>query len=469
MTTSVLSAGDRIHVRDLGEGIVLKLRPQAQVQVRLDAAPELPRTVAVSDCKLVDDVVEATTEALAALTATPTRTATPKPYARPRQNAVDRADLRQTIEAIRLGIVPARHVARYTVGRELEINALEQLFFDRKGLRVVWGDYGAGKTHILDLAEQKALESGFVAARVVIDPRENKVTNPKRLYETIVASLRYPEGIGQGLDPLMQRLIDSKDHRSHLGGEFSRFFSPYLHVLHVGDDEGIGWMRDYLGGDTLESFALARALRHAGYRGPTPLALSDYRTYGRMYAHMLSTLAAWTEDAGFRGLVLLFDEVEFVDELNRENLRWAIEVLSHVAAICLPPESLGFDPELLYRGGHAVHQALPLRFRDDQPLAAVYALTPLSDIRMMMDRIVEDEALSIDLRTLGARELPKLVATIASLYADAYPDFVIDDEIVADFIPRIEDEIANGGSGARLMVRSTVQHLDAIRWEKRRS
>ena len=453
-------AGDRVRVPGHGEGLVVRVRPGGRVQVRFDRAPELPWTVDAGDCEAILDIAGRPDAPAAPVT----RRAAPASARRAPPNPIESAELRQTVEAIRLGIVPARHVRRYTVGREDETRALDRLLAERFGLRVVWGDYGAGKTHFLDIAEQKALEEGFVAARIVVDPRESKVTNPKRLYESIAAALTYPDGSGQGMESLMRRLVDSDAHRSPEGASFSRFFSPYLHALHARHDEAIDWMSDYLGGYSMDAYDLGRALHRAGWRGPQPLLLSDYRTYGRMYVHMLGTLAAWSRDAGFSGLVLLIDEVEFVDDLNRENRRWAVEVLSHVAAISCDEDALGFDPESLYRGGQPVHQALPLRFRDDLPLVSIFALTMLPDIRSLMDSIVADPELSIVLRTLGRKDLPVLIDRITSLYADAYPDFTVDSGVVADSIERVSREIHDGQSGARQMVRAAVGLLDDVRW-----
>ena len=70
--------------------------------------------------------------------------------------------------------MPARGVRDYTVAREPELADIALLLEEGGGCRVLWGDYGAGKTHLLEAAEQLALEQGFATARVTLDPRENR-------------------------------------------------------------------------------------------------------------------------------------------------------------------------------------------------------------------------------------------------------------------------------------------------------
>jgi len=210
-----MRAGDRIHHPEHGAGSVLVLRCGRKVRVRLDAAPGLPRTFHRGDLTVLDG--EGSSKPAAAVVngrgngrstglgtghrarqtraritgRTPTKQCAENPPRRSAKNAVipagaaaspdERVELRQTMEALRLGVVPARYVRDYTVGRAAELASFDALLDAGRGLRTLWGDYGHGKTHQLEVLERVALERDFVTARITLDPREVPPTHPKRL------------------------------------------------------------------------------------------------------------------------------------------------------------------------------------------------------------------------------------------------------------------------------------------------
>ncbi len=465
--------GDRVMHRVRGEGLVLGLSPGAKAKVRLDGDPGLPWTLSLGELRVIEpppapkpDVPKPVRKQPAGPSLT-AWTWKQVPTVEPAANSLDRAELRQTIEAMRLGVVPAEYARDYTVGREEALQDVEDLLEVKGGLRVLWGDYGAGKTHMLDLAERVALERGYLTSRVVLDPHEVPPSHPRRLYSALVERLRYPDDQGHGLEPLLHRLADSKEHRSHLGHNFSRFLSPFLHAEQHGDAELSEWMRDYVDGCNMDSTWGNSRLMRSGWAGPRVLTMSDYRTYGRMYMHLLGTVAAWAEDAGYKGLFLLFDEVEFVDSLTPAQQGFAMEVLKHYAAVTLPREELRFDPDGLYKGGHKVHQELRLFFRSDQPLTVMFGLTPLPDIKESFDSILEPDLHDVQLPPLTEQDMGALADAVLRIYMRAYPDSSWTMEDLKKVQEGVEGAAADFGHSPRVLVRSIVGQLDALRWQAR--
>ena len=501
--------GDRVRHDRYGDGTVLRRRGRHYIRVRFDAAPELTRTFPPSQVTVLDvqnsggeverrgrrrveprspargprgggqrpvvprlgtDVFGPSLAASRSLSDTELRSdppdsagGVPSGLASERPS-VELAERRQVLEALRLGVVPARDIADYTVARGGELGAFDGLLAQRRGFLGVVGEYGTGKTHLLDLFEQRGRDQGFLVARVTIDPREHTATNPKRLYRAIVEALRYPGEGGSGIDPLMQRLVDSPEHATATGRSMSRFFSPYLWACSRGDEETLGWVSDWILGDRIDGHEVDGQLRRIGWRGPRLLTLSDYRTYGRVYMHLVGVLSSWAEDAGYRGLLMLFDEVEFIDGLSAQAYHYAREVLRHVAAVTASPADLAFDPEALYRGGHEVHRKLPLRFRDDQPLAAVFALTPLGgESGRVLESLVKRSDMALQLRRLGERDTLDLVRRVIELYRRAYPGFSPCHGERLAFIDRVEDVLADEGIEPRPLVQATVCELDGLR------
>jgi hypothetical protein len=459
--------GDRVVHPRFGPGTVDAKQALARARVCFDHEPTLPRTVRRNELTLEAAPTQA--PAARAQREPTTQSTTPRaqepatPAPLPTPASLDRDHAWQMLEALRLGIVPAHGVQDYTVAREAEFGSLAALFQAGRGCRVVWGDYGAGKTHLLDAAEQMAQADGLATARITLDPRENALHHPLRLYKRIAASIRMPRRTGTGIELMVESLIDSRDHLTPSGRRASRFLSPFLHALVHGDEEEIGWLRDYVHGDNVASEEVNAVLGRLGWGGERVLRLSDYRTYGRMFVHLVGTLACWSADAGARGLVLLFDEVERVQALSGENRRYALEVLRHYAAVTMQRDHLAFDPETLYKGGHAVHRDLPLRFRDDQPLAVVFALTPLEEIEQQFASITASSDYGIRLPPLGAGYVSELVRRLAGVYVRAHASFAPTSAALASIEGDVAERLAEGEGSFREAVRATVFLLDTLR------
>jgi len=381
----------------------------------------------------------------------------------------DRFDLWQTIEALRLGVVPRHRTQDYTVGRAKELAKLESMLTEGRGLRLLWGEYGAGKTHLLDVMESTALRLGYATARAVLDPRDVPPSHPLRLYRALAAGLRYPDEAAEGIGPLFHRLGESAAHLDPASERFSRFLSPALFAQHHATPETAALAREYVEGHPSDHEKLQRRLERAKWAGPGLLATSDFRTYGRVYVHLIGSLSVWLRDAGWRGLVLLLDEVEYVDSLDSEHLRLATDVLKHFAAATLPREQLHFDAETdLYRGGQSVHKQLPLLFAPDQPLCAVMAFTPLAEIESMMASILASDEPNVRISALGAEAYHELVDRVTALYERTYPQrqFTQSEKRV------LHDDglksLSGGFERPRAAIRDVVSVLDMLRCGIRR-
>lgn len=401
--------GDRVTHARHGPGTVEVVRTDGRVSVRFDAARELPWTVPAHEL-VVDGAEMPSARAIRVLRHVPPQLPLDAEHAK----------LRQVIEALRLGVVPASHLHEYTVGREDAVRKARELLRARQGMSLVFGDYGAGKTHFLELVEQEALEHGFVTSRVTLDQHETPLSHPQRLWRAIAGALRYPGTVRRGLLPLLECLEDDADHFHPNGRRFHRFLTPVLWAIRRKRNDLLeDVLLDYIEGQPVDAEQVNCMLRRARWSGPRLLALPDYRTYGRVYAYILGGVATWAADAGFTGACLLFDEAEQVDTFDRRRREFAYEVICHYAAASLPKKELLFDPEELYRGGQEVHRQLPLRFTASQPLVVFVALTPEPEIQLMCSRLFRHDN-AIELSPLSPRSRGKLVGKVVDLYRRAY-------------------------------------------------
>ena len=85
----------------------------------------------------------------------------------------DQFRARQTLEALRLGIVPVQDVETLTIGLEAERVSLDRALVrsrERGGdVLAVIGDYGFGKSHFVELAARRALRENYLVAAASLD------------------------------------------------------------------------------------------------------------------------------------------------------------------------------------------------------------------------------------------------------------------------------------------------------------
>ena len=121
-----------------------------------------------------------------------------------------------TIEAMRLGVVPATDLESLTVGRDVELDIIRQDLNICKSVgarRAFLGDYGLGKSHLLELIEQIALKQNFLVSKVTLDHADLSPSQPKRIYHAILRNLIYPDLPGQidGIQPLLDKAAANEE------------------------------------------------------------------------------------------------------------------------------------------------------------------------------------------------------------------------------------------------------------------
>lgn len=356
----------------------------------------------------------------------------------------DSLSARQSIEALRLGVVPAHHLETYTIGREAELLSIDQSLASaaQGGLRVVLGDYGTGKTHFLELTERLALQRGFLTTRVTLDSREIQPMRPRRLYHGLATGMRYPDEADhepRGLRPLLDRAIRDEDLVRRWKTRGTKAFHPYLgpalaYFSALNNESGpndsdlerlLDWIE---GAEVASNLDLENRLRHATGVRARLYALQDHRTVTHLYTYLLGGIAVLAQELGYRGLVVAVDEAEFYSVLRGPDRELAELLFRTFAAACLPRKALSFDPDLLPRGGAAVHRSFPYRYSPDQPLIAVFALTHDPAGKRMLEACFGDRRF-LDLKQFGTREYISLSERVLSLYRLAGVELVFRDTL----------------------------------------
>lgn len=133
---------------------------------------------------------------------------------------------RAIIESLRKGSVPMEYVPFFTVGRENWLKFIEDDFdhYIAEGgtkVRFVNGDYGDGKTHFMSVISHMALQKGFAVSFVVLT-REVPMQKFEIVYREIVKRLQTHPGISEATD------------RGAEGGGLRRVLGAWIESLAAG-------------------------------------------------------------------------------------------------------------------------------------------------------------------------------------------------------------------------------------------
>ncbi len=246
------------------------------------------------------------------------------PLIRPAVLESDQFRARQTLEALRFGIVPVQDVETLTIGLEAESVSLNRALARSKerggDVQAVIGDYGFGKSHFIELAARRALRENFIVATASLDLLEVPPAKPFEIYRALTASIRYPDSNERGLQPLVEgaranpsaasQFIDLSPIPDHC--PLSRAIQSALDChTQAAYDDLIAW----IGGQIKPTADLKTCLR----KPPTLYSAGDV---ARQYSYLLSGISVLAHQLGYSGLAVLIDESEHYSLLRaRQRVR----------------------------------------------------------------------------------------------------------------------------------------------------
>ncbi len=399
------------------------------------------------------------------------------------------------LEAMRTGVVGER-VELYTIGRRAEMAQadFDLQHIDDGAVRVFLGDYGAGKTHMLECIEAKALNQNCLTARVALNSKDVSPSNPQRVYRALMLNLLYPDHSGKdGLMPLFKKARSKGLIPGWLKtGQFHSYLSPALYYFNryfekleslSSRDEfsseldqqeaAIRHMLDWLEGQEAKELtgSFNRALQQIFPGRPTSCrfpALKDYRTFGHIYSYILSGIAALARQVGYRGLVLLLDEAEMYNILSGREREFADRLFGFYSALALGSEQV-HGGDRLPRGGHANHRSVPVVYNPTQQayksgIYCAFAMT-VDDgggLRSLLDLLSSDAF--VELKPLSSQDYKRLCSIVIDLYRRAYPKFVCGDNAANAMGQVVYKAIEKGAvSGSRQLLRCILELLDYSR------
>lgn len=214
----------------------------------------------------------------------------------------------RVIESLRNGIPPTGLVAHFTVGRKEELLELEALLdaASNNGVpgHLIKANYGSGKTHLLRVIQEKAIQANFIVANVTIDANNGMRFNRMdqilgRIYQSLESSKAANRGIDVVFDDLA--LISTPQKVAQIRPGIVQGYARY-------------WVGNY-------SWVNKDDIRNRMHN----LSAID-RSYWSRDKYQSTWMAIENLDhlaklAGYEGVVLLFDEFEDVFQ-NLNNIQW---------------------------------------------------------------------------------------------------------------------------------------------------
>ena len=226
--------------------------------------------------------------------------------------------------------------------------------------RLIAGEFGAGKSHLLGYLAEQALMHDFVVSKVTIS-KETPLFNPERVFAAGVRNAAVQEVNDDIMRVVIERLLDRTGELQKLEAAISRpecgfasIFAALLHILpkNVVNAEDRAAIARFFGGARLGTPRVRTWLRGAGSIKLFDLGhvrAADLAQQRILLAPMLF------QAAGFAGWCLMFDELELIARYSTfqrgksyaELARW-----------------LGLDPKVAMRGTVAIG-AMTSDFKDE--------------------------------------------------------------------------------------------------------
>ena len=185
---------------------------------------------------------------------------------------------------------------------------------------LVAGDFGSGKSHLLGYLETQALAQNFVCSRVVIS-KETPLFDMDKVFKAAVENGRVPGITGHMVEELAQKLdyntpgyadffvwANQEDNGLH------RILPATLMVHEKFDDhELLNEIIWFWSGERIQLKRVRDGLRHLGQLQAYPFRAPVARDLPRQRLRFLLELI---KAAGYRGWVILMDEIELVSNYS---------------------------------------------------------------------------------------------------------------------------------------------------------
>ena len=330
----------------------------------------------------------------------------------------DQFRARQTLEALRLGIVPIQDVETLTIGLEAERVSLDRALARSKerggDVEAIIGDYGFGKSHFVELAARRGLRENFLVAVASLDLVEVPPSKANEIYRALVRSIRYPDTDERGLGPLIQRALEHPGVLSQFVAQSPRQEEcPLARALSALADCGSQLAYDdivqWISGQLKPTKELRTCIKK-----PPRLYLTG--EVARQYSYLLTGISVLATMLGYSGLAVLMDESEHYSLLRATQRERADSFFKALIYAALGPTNSRVDPTSIPSHPRVDYE---ITFATNPHLFFLFALTE-SENRMPVDAwLAPSQILRLDDRFIE-RDIFEFFTTLLRYHCIAY-------------------------------------------------
>lgn len=335
------------------------------------------------------------------------------------------------IKALKIGRVPLRGTLELAVGRDAEIAELQRgIDFICAGgadVRFLRGDYSAGKTFMCSVLREIAFDRSL-AVSIINLSREIPFGRRETVLTQILQGLRT---VASGPESAMNEIVDRWFERFDVGTplEENQLLRDAIHAVSVADPQLASALRGYYRAYCEGDGALMEAAL-AFMRGEVivPLARSALKLAGRMTPdnafRRLRAFLALTRDAGYPGLLILVDEAETIQRLNKSQRDAAYTAIREIIDSC---ESAFPHCLFVFAGTQPLFEDEFKGIASYQPLYQRIKNTQASSVRDLRQPIIRLEELGRDSLLAVSRRVRAIHGRAYGWEAHlAFPDRAID-------------------------------------------
>jgi len=328
-------------------------------------------------------------------------------------------EARQLVETLRVGIAPVQHIQELTIGLLAERASLsaglKKAHQTGGAVRAVIGDYGFGKSHIVELTAREALDRNFLVATTSLDLLELPPHKALDIYASLLRNLRYPNQDERGLLPLLETAADLPNVLQQLQAVAGVNADPLVLTLQAlaatsASRQRQAWTEWLLGGRKVE--AMNKTLPR-GFKLPS---LYKQGNNARQVAYLLNGLSVLARLAGYSGLCLLIDEAESYSLLTKNQQAKASLFFSTMIYAALRETQMHIHPDDLPQ--HHMRDYPPV-YGGKQSLFFLFTATR-SDNRMPLEEWLDaDQILELDPHHTP-QEIGQFLQQVMTYHAQAY-------------------------------------------------
>lgn len=385
----------------------------------------------------------------------------------------------EIIDALRRGTVPRFGLGALAVGIDRFSSALDQdldaVALGRGGFKAVRGEYGSGKTFFGRWVQERARSKGFATSEVQISETETPLHRMETIYRRLCERLSTSDAQERALrdiidswfytveeDVLAEGAIEQGDSEAlvkrteeemekrlanvtRATPAFSAALRAYRRALLTGRNQIAEGLIAWLGG---QPNVAASIKREAGIKG-------EIDHFGA--ANFLSGLLMIMNDCGFRGLVLVIDEVETLQRMRTDVREKGLNALRQLI------DEIDADR---FPGLYLIVTGTPAFFDGSQ---GVQRLPPLAQ-RLHVDfdtdaRFDNPRAVQVRLPGFDIALLHHLGTKVRNIYADqsAHADRVmqvVDDDYVLALAKGVTGELGGKvGIAPRIFLKKLVSDI----------